>query len=80
LYPWSHCGGKPEIVQGTKCFAFRLQSFAAWAGFPSGGRGLQSQDPEFTAFYNQNMNALKGNYQTAIDEVSAEARRIFKAD
>jgi hypothetical protein len=38
------------------------------------------QDPEFAAFYNQNMNALKGNYQTAIDEVNAEARRIFKAD
>ncbi|MDR2371211.1 MAG: hypothetical protein LBD71_07000 [Treponema sp.] len=38
------------------------------------------QDPEFAAFYNQNMNALKGNYRTMIDEVSAEARRIFKAE
>jgi hypothetical protein len=48
-----------------------------------GGRQVKIdpfQDPEFAAFYNQNMNALKGNYQTAIDEVSAEARRIFKAD
>ncbi|GHV92095.1 hypothetical protein AGMMS50268_25980 [Spirochaetia bacterium] len=36
------------------------------------------QDPEFLAFYNQNMNALKGNYQTAVDQVREEARRIFE--
>jgi hypothetical protein len=36
------------------------------------------QDPEFAAFYNQNMNALKGNYQTAIDQVKAEAARLFE--
>ena len=35
------------------------------------------QDPEFVAFYNQNMNALKGNYQTAIDQVKGEATRLF---
>ncbi|MDR1420653.1 MAG: hypothetical protein LBI86_09785 [Treponema sp.] len=38
------------------------------------------QDPEFAAFYNQNMNALKGNYQTLIDDIAAEARRLFKAE
>ena len=36
------------------------------------------QDPEFVGFYNQNMNALKGNYQTAIDHVKEEARRMFE--
>ncbi|GHV45195.1 hypothetical protein AGMMS49546_30470 [Spirochaetia bacterium] len=36
------------------------------------------QDPEFVAFYNQNMNALKGNYQTAVDQVREEAQRIFE--
>ncbi|GHU92511.1 hypothetical protein FACS189479_01700 [Spirochaetia bacterium] len=36
------------------------------------------QDPEFVAFYNQNMNALKGQYQTAVDQVRAEAQRIFE--
>ena len=35
------------------------------------------QDPEFISFYNQNMNALKGNYQTAVDQVKEEARRMF---
>jgi hypothetical protein len=35
------------------------------------------QDPEFAAFYNQNMNALKEKYQSAADEVRAEARRLF---
>jgi hypothetical protein len=37
------------------------------------------QDPEFTAFYNQNMNALKENYQSAIDQIREEARRCFEA-
>ena len=36
-----------------------------------------SQDPEFAAFYNQNMNALKENYQSAIREVREEAIRLF---
>jgi hypothetical protein len=36
------------------------------------------QDPEFIAFYNQNMNALKGNYQTIVDQVKDEARRLFE--
>jgi hypothetical protein len=35
------------------------------------------QDPEFVSFYNQNMNALRGNYQTAVDQVKEEARRLF---
>jgi hypothetical protein len=36
------------------------------------------QDPEFIAFYNQNMNALKGNYEAAADQVRAEAQRLFE--
>jgi hypothetical protein len=36
------------------------------------------QDPEFVAFYNQNMNALKGQYQAAVDQVREEAVRIFE--
>ena len=35
------------------------------------------QDPEFVSFFNQNMNALKENYQTAIDQVREEAVRLF---
>jgi hypothetical protein len=37
------------------------------------------QDPEFTAFYNQNMNALKENYQASVEQVREEARRGFEA-
>jgi hypothetical protein len=36
------------------------------------------QDPEFAAFYNQNMNALKGNYQAAVEQVREEAQRCFE--
>ena len=36
------------------------------------------QDPEFASFYNQNMNALKGNYQTAIDQARQEAVSLFE--
>lgn len=35
------------------------------------------QDPEFVAFYNQNINALKANYETLIEGVQAEARTAF---
>ena len=35
------------------------------------------QDPEFIAFYNQNLNALKANYQTAVDQVREEAQRLW---
>jgi hypothetical protein len=38
------------------------------------------QDPEFVAFYNQNMNALKGNYQGAVDKVREEAIKLFTVD
>jgi uncharacterized protein YukE len=34
------------------------------------------QDPEFVTFYNQNLNALKANYQVAIDQVRNEVQRI----
>ena len=37
------------------------------------------QDPEFIAFYNQNMNALKTNYQTAINQAKSEAIKLFSA-
>jgi hypothetical protein len=36
------------------------------------------QDPEFLAFYNQNMNALKGNYQTLADQVREQATGLFE--
>jgi hypothetical protein len=34
------------------------------------------QDPEFIAFYNQNVNALKADYQAATDQVREEAQRL----
>jgi hypothetical protein len=36
------------------------------------------QDPEFVAFYNQNMSALKDNYQAAVDEVREQAVLLFE--
>jgi hypothetical protein len=36
------------------------------------------QDPEFLGFYNQHMNALKSNYQGAVDQAREEARRYFE--
>jgi hypothetical protein len=38
------------------------------------------QDPEFVAFYNQNLNALKANYQTAVDQVREEAARLWSPE
>ena len=35
------------------------------------------QDPEFIAFYNQNMAALKNNYDPVIEQAKEEARRLF---
>jgi len=35
------------------------------------------QDPEFVAFYNQNVNALKANYTPLIEEVQKQARELF---
>jgi hypothetical protein len=37
------------------------------------------QDPEFAAFFNQNMNALRGNYEAALNQVREEALRLFEA-
>ncbi|MDR0399833.1 MAG: hypothetical protein LBH51_02690 [Treponema sp.] len=37
------------------------------------------QDPEFVAFYNQHMNALKGSYQGMVDQIQEEARRSFES-
>jgi hypothetical protein len=36
------------------------------------------QDPEFIAFFNQNINALRANYETALDQVKEEARKLFQ--
>jgi hypothetical protein len=36
------------------------------------------QDPEFVAFYNQHMNALKSNYQAAIEQIKQETRNMFE--
>jgi hypothetical protein len=35
------------------------------------------QDPEFIAFYNQHMTALKGNYELIIEQAKEAARRMF---
>ncbi|MDR0311990.1 MAG: hypothetical protein LBI14_00165 [Treponema sp.] len=35
------------------------------------------QDPEFVAFFNQNVNALKENYQAAIDQLKEMANEVF---
>ncbi|WP_461248558.1 DUF6657 family protein, partial [Treponema sp. R6D11] len=37
------------------------------------------QDPEFVNFYNQNMNALKTNYETVVERAREETRRMFNA-
>ena len=36
------------------------------------------QDPEFVAFYNQHMNALKGNYEAVIEQAKEETRKFFE--
>jgi hypothetical protein len=36
------------------------------------------QDPEFVAFYNQNLNALKANYQVAVDQMRNETMSIWE--
>jgi hypothetical protein len=38
------------------------------------------QDPEFAAFFNQNIQALKTNYQAAADQVREEAQNLFKTN
>ncbi|MDR2020386.1 MAG: hypothetical protein LBQ14_06455 [Treponema sp.] len=35
------------------------------------------QDPEFAAFYNQNMNALKGNYESLAAQVREQAEALY---
>jgi hypothetical protein len=36
------------------------------------------QDPEFVSFYNQNMNALKENYEVALEQVRRQATALFE--
>jgi len=36
------------------------------------------QDPEFVAFFNQNMNALKANYEGAVVQIREEAARLYE--
>lgn len=35
------------------------------------------QDPEFVAFYNQHMNAIKGNYEPVLEQAKTEIKRMF---
>ncbi|GBU27143.1 hypothetical protein R84B8_00668 [Treponema sp. R8-4-B8] len=35
-------------------------------------------DPEFVAFYNQNISALKGNYESVVAQAREEAKRMFE--
>ncbi|MCL2764186.1 MAG: hypothetical protein FWD40_02745 [Treponema sp.] len=35
------------------------------------------QDPEFIAYFNQHMNALKGNYEPVVEQAREEAKRMF---
>jgi len=37
------------------------------------------QDPEFIAFYNQSISALKANYETVVERAREEARRMFNS-
>jgi len=37
------------------------------------------QDPEFVAFYNQHIKALKGNYEPVVEQAREEAKRMFSA-
>ena len=37
------------------------------------------QDPEFVTFYNQNLNALKAHYQTALDQARGEIITMWPA-
>jgi hypothetical protein len=36
------------------------------------------QDPEFVSFYNQHMNALKGNYEGAVEQAQEEIKKMFE--
>jgi hypothetical protein len=36
------------------------------------------QDPEFVAYYNQNMNALRANYQQIVDQAKEQAVSLFR--
>jgi len=36
-----------------------------------------AQDPEFVAFYNQHMNAIKGNYEPVVEQAREEIQRMF---
>jgi hypothetical protein len=47
------------------------------------GRQIQLdpfQDPEFIAFYHQHINALKENYQAAVQQIQEQARLLFEKD
>ena len=38
------------------------------------------QDPEFANYYQQNLSAMKGNYQSAVDQVREQAALSFNKD
>jgi hypothetical protein len=37
------------------------------------------QDPEFVAFYNQNINALKAKYEPVVTQAREQAKRMFES-
>ncbi|MDR0322819.1 MAG: hypothetical protein LBI12_00050 [Treponema sp.] len=37
------------------------------------------KDPEFVAFFNQNINALKGNYEAIIEQAKEDIRSFFES-
>ncbi|MCL2833699.1 MAG: hypothetical protein FWD78_11060 [Treponema sp.] len=57
----------PKLKQKEEEIAKRLGKKVALDPF---------QDPEFITFYNQNMTALKENYQAAIDQVKEAAAEL----
>ena len=36
------------------------------------------QDPEFLAFYNQHMGAVRGKYEPVVEQARAESKRMFE--
>jgi len=38
------------------------------------------QDPEFVQFFNQNLNALKANYQAVLDQAREETIKLFEGN
>jgi len=37
------------------------------------------QDPEFVNFYNQNLNALKANYEAVVEQAREQTKLMFQS-